>query len=87
MTDNQQQPGVTINQLAYLVNGINVAQKRGAYNLEESAALLAPVRAVVEFVNAAKKQQEENEAPATEAPAPEEAASETGNTTPQPKTI
>lgn len=28
MTDNQQQSGVTVNQLASLVNGINVAQKR-----------------------------------------------------------
>ena len=56
--------------------------KKGAYNLEESAALLEPVKAVVAFVNAAKKQQEEKGVSA-----PEKAEPETDNTTPQPKTI
>ena len=60
MTETQQQSSITVNQLASLVNGIILAQKRGAYTLEESAALLEPVTTVIAFINAINKQEATN---------------------------
>lgn len=54
MTDTQQQSSININNLTALVNGINLAQKRGTFSLEESAALLTPVKTVVAFINSIK---------------------------------
>ena len=56
---------ITVNQLAILVNAVNLAQKRGTFSIEESSVLLDPVTQVTKFVNTmnanAKKEAENNE--------------------------
>ena len=56
---------ITVNQLAILVNAVNLAQKRGTFSIEESSVLLDPVTQVTKFVNTmnanAKKEAENSE--------------------------
>jgi hypothetical protein len=54
---------ITANQLAILVNAVNLAQKRGTFSIAESSALLDSVTQVTKFVNTmnANKEAENNE--------------------------
>ena len=73
-------PSISLQQINTIVSGVLVAQKRGAYTLEESGILAEPVRLVSQFVKVANERIEANakttegdaEAPAQET-APETA--------------
>ena len=50
---------INLNQLGALVNGINIAQKRGAYTLQESAQLAEPVVTLTRLLEDLRRQKQE----------------------------
>ena len=60
---------ININQLGVIVNAVNLAQKRGAFTLQEAAQLAEPVATLTTFLQEIAKQN--TEAPSTEAPSTE----------------
>jgi len=79
-------PSISLQQINTIVSGVLVAQKRGAYTLEESGILAEPVRLVSQFVKVASERIEANAKAteeATNAPAQETppATSTTSTTT------
>ena len=58
--ENQQQINITLQQLNTLISGVLVAQRKGAYTLEESGILAEPVRSVIRFIKIAYERVEAN---------------------------
>ena len=58
--ENQQQINITFQQLNTIVSGVLVAQKRGAYTLEESGILAESVRSVTQFIKITNERVEAN---------------------------
>ena len=47
-----------VSDLATIINGILLAQKRGTYSLDESAKLAEPVKAITTIVNSLNEEKE-----------------------------
>jgi hypothetical protein len=68
---------LTLAHLNLLSSAVLVAQKRGTFSLEESAALVEPVKLVAELI---KKNNQQNQSADATAPAPAPVASDDNNT-------
>jgi len=65
MEETNTPANINLSQLGMLINAVNLAQKRGAYTLQEAAQLAQPVLALANLLESFNKQQLAAEASAS----------------------
>ena len=70
---------INLSQISAIVNVIHIAQKRGAYSLQEAAQLSEPVSTITALLESLAKQQQQQQAAKTEQASTTEQASEDNN--------
>jgi len=69
---------ITANDLVNILNGLNIAQKRGAFNFEESSQLLQPVQKLTKLLNSLTQSSDTNKEETNNVP--EETVEQNSNT-------